>query len=180
MRAQWEGPWICCGDFNEVLCHDEHQGLRDRADSQIENFQQCMADSGLLDLGYYGPKFTWSNRQGPDQHVKACLDRAVANSGFTDLFQDVWVENVITTSSDHYAVLIKLQGSVAGGAPQPVQYSFKFEAMWLRAANYRPFFERTWEDGRTGAMLLQSTWSNLNRVAASLKTWSHESFGSIQ
>jgi hypothetical protein len=39
------------------------------------------------------------------------LDRAVANSAFTDLFQDVWVENVITTASDHMAISISLSVS---------------------------------------------------------------------
>ena len=29
LRPEWNGPWLCCGDFNEVLCHDEHYGSRD-------------------------------------------------------------------------------------------------------------------------------------------------------
>jgi endonuclease/exonuclease/phosphatase family metal-dependent hydrolase len=108
MRAQSNGPWICCGDFNEVLCHDEHQGLRERTDKQISDFQQCLADCGLVDLGFCVPKYTWSNRQDPHRHVKARLDRAVANVEFSNLYEDCLVENVITTSSDHYAIHIAL------------------------------------------------------------------------
>jgi hypothetical protein len=26
-KRAWNGPWVCCGDFNEVLCQDEHFGL---------------------------------------------------------------------------------------------------------------------------------------------------------
>jgi exonuclease III len=33
MRAHWDGPWICCGDFNEVLSQDEHLGPRDRTEA---------------------------------------------------------------------------------------------------------------------------------------------------
>jgi hypothetical protein len=29
LHSQWQGPWICCGHFNEVLCGDEHLGSSD-------------------------------------------------------------------------------------------------------------------------------------------------------
>ena len=176
MRAQWDGPWICCGDFNEVLSHDEHQGLRDRTDRQINDFQQCLANCGLIDLGYSGPKYTWSNRQDPHRHVKARLDRAVANIEFSTIFEDFLVENVITTTSDHHAVHIALnKGKIPYDRGKtsndhcPVQQGFKFEAMWLRAPDYREVLEKAWAEGRGNLPLsLQSTWSNLNRVAAYL------------
>lgn len=25
-RSQWDGPWLCIGDFNEALSSDEHMG----------------------------------------------------------------------------------------------------------------------------------------------------------
>jgi hypothetical protein len=61
-----------------------------------------------MDLGYEGPKYTWSNRQEANSHIKVRLDRAVANGAFSMLFEDYTVENVITTSSDHYAIMINL------------------------------------------------------------------------
>jgi hypothetical protein len=38
MRDQWNGPWLVCGDFNEVLSQDEHVGPRDRTETQIDAF----------------------------------------------------------------------------------------------------------------------------------------------
>jgi hypothetical protein len=108
LRPEWEGPWICCGDFNEALHQDEHCGVSERSTSQMSQFRDCLDDCGFVDLGFTGPKFTWNNRQDEEHHVKVRLDRAVANSAFTDLFQDVWVENVITTASDHLAISISL------------------------------------------------------------------------
>jgi hypothetical protein len=70
MRAQWNGPWLVCDDFNEVLCQDEHVGPRDRTETQINAFRDCMQECELKDLGFEGPKFTWSNRQDVDTHVK--------------------------------------------------------------------------------------------------------------
>jgi exonuclease III len=38
LRGGWNGPWICCGDFNEVLVQDEHYGSTDRSEAQMELF----------------------------------------------------------------------------------------------------------------------------------------------
>jgi hypothetical protein len=31
LRSQWDGPWIACGDFNEVLFQHEHVGPQNRS-----------------------------------------------------------------------------------------------------------------------------------------------------
>jgi hypothetical protein len=62
LRREWQDPWIWCGYFNEVLCQDEHFGSKDRSDAQIELFQNYLKDHNLLDMGFSGPKFTWTNR----------------------------------------------------------------------------------------------------------------------
>lgn len=88
--------------------------------------------------------------------------------------------HVINTSSDHYAILIELAGQPTQRAQRPVQQGFKYEAMWLRAADYKEHLERSWSEGRSGDLSLQATWDNLHRVAGALKSWSRDTFGSIQ
>jgi hypothetical protein len=145
----------------------------------MSQFRDCLDDCGFVDLGFTGPKFTWNNRQDEEHHVKVRLDRAVANSAFTDLFQDVWVENVITTASDHLAISISL-ADPNGSNKRPVQQGFRFEAAWLRAPDYRETMEKAWAEGVTGADSLHSTWSTLHSVATSLKKWGRDSFGAIK
>jgi hypothetical protein len=96
------------------------------------------------------------------------------------MFEDCAVENLITTSSDHYAILISLLGSSRVSMQRPVQQGFRFEAMWLRAPDYREVLEKAWNDGGEGSRSLQNTWSNLNRVARSLRDWSRATFGSVR
>lgn len=143
-------------------------------------FRDCLEDCGLVDLGYVGPKFTWTNRQDADTHVKVRLDRAVGNGEFSLLFDDYEVTNVIATTSDHYAVFILLNSVDRSRDNAPVQQGFRFEAMWLRAPDYRDVFENAWREHSDGGRSLQSTWSNIQRVAGSLKDWSRVTFGSVR
>jgi hypothetical protein len=48
--------------------------------SQMRAFQCALNDSGLADLGFKGPKFTWCNGRGGRENNKERLDRAVANA----------------------------------------------------------------------------------------------------
>jgi hypothetical protein len=180
LRNQRDGPWMVCGDFNEVLSQDEHAGPRDRSDSQIQLFRSCLDDCGLKDVSFSGPMFTWSNKQEEDDLVRVRLDRAVVNGDFQDRFDDVRVENLITTTSDHYAILIRLQNLGVNNNSKPVQSGFRFEAAWLRAPDYHMTLEKAWEASSDGSHTLQATWSSLHQVASSLQVWSRECFGSVR
>jgi hypothetical protein len=133
-----------------------------------------------VDLGFDGPKYTWCNRQDADFHVKVRLDRAVANDDFKSLFDDCTVDNVITTSSDHYAIKIALASDQQRDIPHVVSQSFKYEAMWRRAPDYKEVLETAWAAGRVGPPSLRATWDNLNRMATMLKDWSRATFGSVR
>jgi hypothetical protein len=180
LRSKWEGPWICCGDFNEALSQDEHIGVHDRSESHMSLFQDCMDECGWMDLGFSGPKFTWNNRQCAEDHAKVRLDRAVGNGDFWSLFDDCNVENLITTTSDHLASLITLSKVNDVVQRAPFQHGFCFEAAWLRAPDYREVLEKAWTEKAGGDKSLQSTWSTLHQVAGSLQHWSRESFGAIR
>jgi hypothetical protein len=100
-------------------------------------FRECLEDCELVDLGFTGPKYTWTNKQDADSNVRVRLDRAVGNGAFTAMFDDCHVENVITTSSDHMALSISLDTFSSPSVRPPVQRGFCFEAAWLRSPEYR-------------------------------------------
>jgi exonuclease III len=61
LARQSTTPWVCIGDFNEVVDLSEIWGARGRARSQMTAFQNALENCGLADLGFSGPKFTWTN-----------------------------------------------------------------------------------------------------------------------
>ena len=53
-------PWLCGGDFNELLKSHEKSGSRLRPYGQMEKFREVLDECNLFDLGYVGNKFSWS------------------------------------------------------------------------------------------------------------------------
>jgi hypothetical protein len=73
-------PWICIGDFNEILTQEEKIGALLRKEGQMDQFRNALVNCKLTDLGFIGSKYTWTNCRSADNFVKERLDRVVANS----------------------------------------------------------------------------------------------------
>ncbi|KAL0431255.1 UNVERIFIED_CONTAM: hypothetical protein Sradi_0751500 [Sesamum radiatum] len=62
-------PWLCVGNYNEILSQIENEGLIPRSKWQIEDIRNCLEDCGLQDMGFMGYLFTWcNNREEPNTH----------------------------------------------------------------------------------------------------------------
>lgn len=85
-------PWVCLGDFNEILSLFEKFGGNGRQQGLMEAFQNTLVDCGLSDMGNRGPKFTWSNCQEGAGFIKERLDRVVANQEWCGLQH--WRSNI--------------------------------------------------------------------------------------
>ena len=54
--------WVCVGDFNEVLHQEEHQGVANRSNAQIQAFRDAVDVSMLMDIGYQGRFWTFEKK----------------------------------------------------------------------------------------------------------------------
>jgi endonuclease/exonuclease/phosphatase family metal-dependent hydrolase len=50
-RSSNDLPWLCIGDFNEVLRSEEHVRVAERSGSQIAAFREAVDICSLCDLG---------------------------------------------------------------------------------------------------------------------------------
>ena len=73
-------PWLCLGDFNEVLHAHEHVGSGKRRASQIAGFRDAMDVCALDELGYQGRPWTFEKTTAGGTYCRVRLDRAMVNS----------------------------------------------------------------------------------------------------
>jgi hypothetical protein len=132
-------PWICAGDFNEVLRAEEQIGGQGRSELQMDGFRDVVQICGLTDLGYIGLPYTWDNRQQEATNVKVRLDRGLANAEFIDLFHSVKVWHIQTTESDHCCLIVEC---LPGGRRSRKRKSFRYENMWRRDPTYTPWLNQ--------------------------------------
>ncbi|KAL4603668.1 hypothetical protein ACB092_10G140800 [Castanea dentata] len=106
LNNQSQLPWLCLGDFNEILSISEKEGGTIRTQSQMERFREVVNYCNFQDLGYSGSDFTWSNMQEGNDCISLRLDRALANQEWVDRFRSLKVHHVADSTSDHHALLI--------------------------------------------------------------------------
>ena len=62
LRSNPEVPWICGGDFNEILSPSEVVGGGERSLNEMWLFREALDWCDLTNMGFVGPKLTWDNR----------------------------------------------------------------------------------------------------------------------
>ncbi|XP_073367683.1 uncharacterized protein [Aegilops tauschii subsp. strangulata] len=62
LRGENDLPWVCMGDFNEILRQEEQMGPNERDSAQIEGFREVVDVCELADLGYKGLDWTLEKR----------------------------------------------------------------------------------------------------------------------
>lgn len=69
-----QGPWILRGDFNNILHVEEKQWGSSRRTGVSNRFSNWFHAARMIDLGFKGPRFTWSKGR-----LAKRLDRAICN-----------------------------------------------------------------------------------------------------
>ncbi|KAL9680101.1 hypothetical protein QQ045_017978 [Rhodiola kirilowii] len=122
---------------------------------------------GLMDLGYKGSKFTYSNkRQGRDE-TQCRLDRVVGDNLWIDRFPNTIIQHLISHRSDHCPLLLSLD-RINRAQEKP----FRFESMWMRDTSFANTVNKNRiSNGNMSDKLLHLT--------QQLKVWNRKSFGHV-
>lgn len=173
LKARNSVPWLCVGDFNEIVRSHEKLGGRLQPERQMQEFKDALDECGFRDLGYKGGKFTWWNWQGDGFSVWERLNRAVATTNWLALFPATKVVNMDCGSSDHKPIAI-----YTNGIPKNSRKPWMFEHMWLEEASCRVTVKDAWSQEFPG--------QPMNRVEQKimccqkkLRWWSSMAVGNI-
>lgn len=126
-----EGPWLCCGDFNEILSVSEKTGPVLRSQRQIDDFRRTVEECGLYEFAFTGYEFTWDNRREGVANVKARIDRGFGNLALIQKWGGFTTHHLVTISSDHCPLMIESEPPFNGNGGWVFgMRRFMFEEMW--------------------------------------------------
>ena len=172
-----DSPWMCAGDFNEVLFDFEHVSRARRRASDMSKFAEALEDCGLVDLGFQGELLTWNNMQSGAQNVQCRLDRACANPAWKSLFPAGFVEVLDYWGSDHRVLLIGTEERPPVVSARAISRNrWAFEPGWLADEDCEAVIRGAWLDGSEdsggGSCVL-----GLTNCKEALRDWARTSFG---
>ena len=132
------------GDFNEVLCGEDKFGGNQVNLNRALEFKDFLDECNMLDLGFAGPKYTWTNHRPIASLILERIDRCFANPGWRLLYPEAIVTHLPRASSDHYLVLVELCKPSANHFNKP----FQFQTMWLLHLDFYRVVQQAWSEDR--------------------------------
>ncbi|TXG63781.1 hypothetical protein EZV62_010775 [Acer yangbiense] len=101
-------PWLCGGDFNELVSVKDKVGGSDKNFTGMTQFQQAVDECNLNDLGFSRPRLTWNNKR--EDHRPILLQCSPVNpfpndKGRRFRFEPFWLKD-----EEYKAVISKAWG----------------------------------------------------------------------
>ncbi|XP_070057039.1 uncharacterized protein [Nicotiana tomentosiformis] len=94
--------------FNVITSMDEKiRGIPYQMKKSID-FISMIEDCGLIDLGFHGPRYIWSNGRGPGSIVWKRLDKGPANDHWLTSFPATTFTHLASADSDHSPLLMEM------------------------------------------------------------------------
>uniref|UniRef100_A0A2N9FQ21 Reverse transcriptase domain-containing protein n=1 Tax=Fagus sylvatica TaxID=28930 RepID=A0A2N9FQ21_FAGSY len=161
-------PWMVAGDFNDILSSHEKFSATPASQRRMTAFKNCLDSCNLLDLGFNGPRFTWTNKR-PNGLVMERLDRVLCNPSWKQCFEEANVLHLPRVSSDHNPILIDLCPPQHVFGPRP----FRLETIWFSDPSFPSLVKDAWGCFPHNVNLAIKDFSNRARL------WNREVFGNI-
>ncbi|CAJ2638124.1 unnamed protein product [Trifolium pratense] len=155
--------WVCFGDLNDVLSSEEKMGGVDRTQNQLGLGRQCMADCGLLDPGFEGYPFTWSNGRQNEENIQCRLDRTLVTIDFQNRFSPIRVVHLPRYGSDHAALMILLENHESLYKKKRHKL-FRFEQVWTKDDRCEDEVRRVWHKAETMCVAKLGSIKQLDKV----------------
>lgn len=94
------------GDFNTIMQNDEKTGGPDKEEWKLRDFRDFVGTNQLIDIGFVGYPFTWSNKRGGEDNIRLRLDRALANSKWRSYYPEIVLKHLHPRGSDHCPIIL--------------------------------------------------------------------------
>jgi hypothetical protein len=106
LNANFDGPWMIIGDFNEITLPSDQKGgnfSQNRADALLRVMDECH----FVDVVTTSNKFTWARNCAGQRRISKRLDRGIANLPWQLTFPDAYIEVLGRFHLDHHPLLLR-------------------------------------------------------------------------
>ncbi|XP_039003534.1 uncharacterized protein LOC120130342 [Hibiscus syriacus] len=155
--------WLLGGDFNVISNYGERQGGSQWRHGVCAKFGEFMFDTGLIDMGFSGPKFTWKRRT-----LSQRLDRCICNAEWYHYFENSDVFHLQKLGSDHRPILLKFGEQQEASHNRP----FRYIDAWSDHQDFQNLLMNSWKNDR-------DLYENILEFQAQSTKWNKEVFGHI-
>ncbi|CAL9225079.1 unnamed protein product, partial [Arabidopsis halleri] len=169
-------PWMINGDFNEILSPTETSNVNIvRSTRGMRMFGDCVADLGLFDLPFSGPKFTWTNKRVVDPIAKK-LDRCLVNGCWLLRFPTSHCTFEVPEFSDHTPCHIKLV------TPPPLYGTrpFKFFSLLVKHPQFLDSVLEAWDLVGVSVSSLKDFCFKLKKMKGPMKDLMKKNFSDLE
>nr|XP_019067280.1 uncharacterized protein LOC109119268 [Solanum lycopersicum] len=166
-------PWCAVGDYNVISDVDEKLGGLPYNMRKSMDFIAVIEACGLVDIGFSGHKFTWSNKRGINHRIRKRLDRALVNDLWLEKMPQTTITHLSTTGSDHCPLLLEMVSAEANH----INY-FKFLNCWVDNPNFMVTVKNCWDRPVEGNAMWKFH-QKMKRLSKTLSVWSRNEYGDI-
>jgi hypothetical protein len=153
-------PVVCIGDLNNIMCAQDTTSSNVNY-CRMRTFNGYVKQCGLIDLGFSGPAYTWTNKRFTSNIIFERLDRCLANAEWCDLFPNTNVFNLPIMFGDHAPILLSTQSQY-----RRPKLKFKFENWWTMEEDFQNVAKTAWELSANKPFHSRTT-----NLAGTLKKW---------
>ena len=101
-------PWVLAGDFNKPLMEGDKFGGRAVSVSRSLLFKKCLDKCSMIDIGFAGLHFTWTNKINVQALIQERIDRFFVNPSWCLMFPEAKVVHLTRCHSYHCPVLLDM------------------------------------------------------------------------
>uniref|UniRef100_A0A803P9R9 Reverse transcriptase domain-containing protein n=1 Tax=Cannabis sativa TaxID=3483 RepID=A0A803P9R9_CANSA len=170
LRDMRQGPWICGGDFNEIMKEKEKKGGCLKHASQIREFQKAISYCNFKEVKMEGGEFTWCNGR-QNNLVFEKLDRVFANPEWYRKFGASKVTLLPWWNSDHRPLILNFSNRTQSSKSDLKWKSrFHYEQAWAGEEECGKIVNNVWLDGSNWGSA-QGIRGRINHCGEVLNEW---------
>ena len=172
-------PWLCIGNYNEILHSGEKNGRHPRPLPLMVAFQNTLLACRLIDLGYNGYMYTWQNGREGEAFVEERLDRACAFPECSELYPTAKVRQLTASYSDHDPIVIDTK-PMNHQQVRRKQKLHRFEEKWVAHPEYEEVIRDSWIHTQPSGSPMYCLFEKIKSCRACLVSWSKLAFGNTK